>query len=151
MVKALTEGDIFPELRLPTPGGTVFDLATLRGEHAIAVIFSGRAPNPAVERFVEGLRPLLGEFTAEGAKVIFITPPGSPLLPVLADLPVLTLFDEEGAAARRVGAVDERGEPVPAAYLADRWYEVFDAQGEEDLSPDALLEWLRYVEIQCPE
>ncbi len=151
MVKPLTEGDIFPELRLPTPGGPTFDLASLRGEHAIAVIFTGRTPNPAVDRFIEGLRPLLAEFTAEGARVIFITPPGSPLLPDLADLPVLTLFDEEGTAARRVGAVDDQGQPVPAAYLADRWYEIFDAQSEEDLSPDALLEWLRYAEIQCPE
>jgi peroxiredoxin len=151
MVRPLVEGDIFPELKLSTPAGATVDLARLRGEHSIAVLFSGESPNPAVDGFLDRLKPLLPDFEIEGARVILITPPGSPLLSRVADWPVLVLLDEDGSAARRVGAVDEDGRPAPAAFLADRWFEVFDAQNAEDLSPEALLDWLRYVEIQCPE
>ena len=50
--------------------------------------------------WADALRPLLSEFMLEGARIVFIMPPGSTLLPDAADLPVLTLFDEDGAAAR---------------------------------------------------
>lgn len=47
------------------------------------------------------------------------------------------------------------GVPTPGVVVADRWGEIHDvahATGVEDLpSPHELIEWLRYVQRQCPE
>jgi hypothetical protein len=42
-----------------------------------------------------------------------------------------------------------------AVYVADRFGEIFAAlplgAGAPPPAPDALLEWLRFIELQCPE
>ena len=47
------------------------------------------------------------------------------------------------------------GLPSPGVVVADRWGEiqyVADAAGVDDLpSPQELIEWLQYVQSQCPE
>jgi hypothetical protein len=57
------------------------------------------------------------------------------------------------AAVVTTEAVD--GLPLPGVAIADRWGEIVmvaEAAGVENLpDPAALVEWLRYVEHQCPE
>jgi hypothetical protein len=47
------------------------------------------------------------------------------------------------------------GAPSPGIVIADRWGEIWHVQQAEsnrDLpDADALIEWLRYVQMQCPE
>jgi hypothetical protein len=47
------------------------------------------------------------------------------------------------------------GLPSPGVAVADRWGEIYFVQGAENaagLPPaDELLEWLRFVQVQCPE
>ena len=47
------------------------------------------------------------------------------------------------------------GVPSPGVVVADRWGEVYYIQAADRASqlpvPDELLDWLRYVQIQCPE
>jgi len=47
------------------------------------------------------------------------------------------------------------GMPSPGVVVADRWGEVYYVQAADRASelpaPDELLEWLRFVQIQCPE
>ena len=47
------------------------------------------------------------------------------------------------------------GVPSPGVVVADRWGEVYYVQAADWASQlpaaDELLEWLRYVQIQCPE
>ncbi len=47
------------------------------------------------------------------------------------------------------------GMPVPGVLIADQWGEVHDVAAAADASglpdPPALVEWLRYVQSQCPE
>lgn len=58
--------------------------------------------------------------------------------------------------ARVVGSVDAgRAIPVPSVVIADRWGEVREVQHPLDdrgLPPvDEIIEWLRFVQIECPE
>ena len=49
---------------------------------------------------------------------------------------------------------DVAGAPRPGIVIADRWGEIhFVAGGRvDDLpGPDGIVEWLRYVQVQCPE
>jgi hypothetical protein len=47
------------------------------------------------------------------------------------------------------------GVPCPGVVVADRWGEVYfvqqAARASELASPEELIEWVRYVQIQCPE
>ncbi len=47
------------------------------------------------------------------------------------------------------------GMPAPSAIVADRWGEIYFGAAAEDVaalpSPDGLVEWLRYVQMKCPE
>jgi hypothetical protein len=47
------------------------------------------------------------------------------------------------------------GVPRPGVVIADRWGEVYFVTGAAGAAglpgPDALVEWLRFVQVQCPE
>jgi hypothetical protein len=47
------------------------------------------------------------------------------------------------------------GAPAPGALVADRWGEIFFMATAADVgglpSPDELVEWLRFVQVKCPE
>jgi hypothetical protein len=48
------------------------------------------------------------------------------------------------------------GMPVPGVLVADRWGEIFYVAGPAVeapvlLEPEELIEWLRYIQQQCPE
>jgi hypothetical protein len=47
------------------------------------------------------------------------------------------------------------GVPAPGVVVADRWGEIYYVKAAEHASqlpaPEELLEWLLYVQIQCPE
>jgi hypothetical protein len=47
------------------------------------------------------------------------------------------------------------GVPCPGVVVADRWGEIFHVHGAEQPSSlppiDDLLEWVRFVQVQCPE
>ena len=60
--------------------------------------------------------------------------------------PFLVLADPDGAVHRRLGAEDGA-----AAYVTDRFGEVFWAARGELPAAAALLDWLEFVNRQCPE
>ena len=47
------------------------------------------------------------------------------------------------------------GVPSPGIVIADRWGEIYYVTGKPSAAdlpgPDDLVEWLRYVQVQCPE
>ena len=54
-----------------------------------------------------------------------------------------------------VTATPIKGVPSPGVVVADRWGEVYYVQDADRASglptPDELIEWLRYVQNECPE
>ncbi len=71
------------------------------------------------------------------------------------NLPFPVLADVDGAVHRRVGAVTPGGQPAMAVYVVDRFGEIFNVSrtGEGDTvpAPEEVLDWLQFIEIQCPE
>lgn len=47
------------------------------------------------------------------------------------------------------------GVPSPGVVIADRWGEIYYVTGEPSArslpGPDDLVEWLRFIQVQCPE
>ncbi len=58
-------------------------------------------------------------------------------------------------AGGKDGAPSTAPVPVPSVVIADRWGEVRDVQHPADErglpAPDAIVEWLRFVQVECPE
>lgn len=70
-------------------------------------------------------------------------------------LPFPILADEDGRIHREVGAVDEQGRAAAAIYITDRFGEVFGIyrtrEGNKLPTVADLLNWLEFVNSQCPE
>jgi peroxiredoxin len=98
------------------------------------------------------------EFLEEEAKVvaIFQCPwRQAKLIKDRQELPFLVLADEDGRVYRSLGALTPAGNQAPAVYITDRFGEVFAAyrtgEGQPVPSADETLEWLRFINRQCPE
>jgi len=70
-------------------------------------------------------------------------------------LPFPVLADEDGRIHGEVGALDEQGRATAAVYITDKFGEVFGVYRtlESQVLPSVadLLNWLEFVNSQCPE
>ena len=146
-------GETFPGFTLPD--GFAALLESYRGRRNLVVVFAadvmGESP---VTAFVQELLSRTEELTAEAAQVVVIVtsphiaaqrgPKGFP-----------TLLDDGGHVHRAVGATDAAGRPAPAVFVTDRFREIFaaylPARGPELPGAKDILEWLVFINIQCPE
>jgi len=119
----------------------------------------------AGEEGLETVRPLLGELAQryptlkdEETEVLLVLPQSSEqaqetrtseaiVFPVVAD--------QAGKAHRAVGATDSRGTLAAAVLLADRFGEVratyYTGNGDSLHSAPEIVDWFRYIELECPE
>lgn len=69
--------------------------------------------------------------------------------------PFDVVVDPGGSIHRKLGSNDIRGEPGLIVYITDRWGEVVFVSGtvQGDPPPEVadLVDWLRFVDQQCPE
>ena len=107
-----------------------------------------------VTELLQELLSRTDELTVEAAQVLVIAT--SPHIPGQRDHKGFpTLLDDGGHIHRSVGATDAAGRPAPAVFVTDRFREIFAAYlpGRGVGLPGAkeILEWLVFVNIQCPE
>jgi hypothetical protein len=111
---------------LPEIWGTTFDgqrihASDLRGRKNIVVIFLGQLSNEPVEQLLRALSLRHGEMQDEDAELI---------------------------------VVEQSRLQNAAICIADRYGEVYFSEFCSDTactSADNVMEWLRFIEIQCPE
>jgi hypothetical protein len=146
-------GETFPGFTLPD--GFDVLLESYRGRRNLVVVFAadvlGESP---VTAFVQELLSRSEDLPAEAAQVlVIVTSPhiAAPRAPT--GFP--TLLDVGGYIHRAVGATDAVGRPAPAVFVTDRFREIFaaylPARGHGLPSVKEILEWLVFINIQCPE
>jgi hypothetical protein len=130
-------------------------LESYRGRRNLVVIFAadmmGESP---VAALLQQLPSHTEELSPEAAHVLVIVT--SPHLAAeRGPRGFSTLLDEGGHIHRAVGATDAAGRPAPAVFVTDRFREIFAAYlpGRGPGLPRAqeILEWLAFIDIQCPE
>lgn len=124
-----TPGRRLPDLDLPSADGKGMRiLPSGRRSHLIVVVHERRCP--ACEAFVRSLEAEREEIESWDGRVLAVRDP-----------------------ERRLG--DALGLETPAVVVADQWGEVHlaHAAGDEHAfpTPAELVQWLRYLAIQCPE
>jgi len=120
----LQTGDLVPHFTVTTFGGGSFDYSDIWQRKNLVLVLLPQAASPATTKFVDQLTAQISEVTGDDSACVITRDSVS-------------------------------GVPSPGIIVADRWGEIhYVAAGTtvDDLPvPDDVIEWLRYVQHQCPE
>jgi peroxiredoxin len=153
-------GQPLPELAGAAVDGTKIRISDFRGRKNIVLVFSGRESTGRGQELIRALGARYGEIQEETAEIVLVV--AGPIdearrLESDAQLPFPILADEHNKLHRAIGAVEigeDHDEPVAAVCIADRYGDVYFAQLCSDAacsSAEDILDWLEFIEIQCPE
>jgi hypothetical protein len=120
----LQTGDLVPHFTVTTFSGESFDYSDIWQRKNLVLVLLPHAESAASTKFVDQLTAQMSELTGDDSACVITRDSVS-------------------------------GVPSPGIVVADRWGEIHHLAGGkivEDLPrPDDLIEWLRYVQHQCPE
>ena len=120
----LQTGDLVPHFTVTTVSGESFDYSDIWQRKNLVLVLLPHADSAATTKFVDQLTARLSELTGDDSAC------------------VITRDSVSGVQS-------------PGIVVADRWAEIHHVAGGrtvDDLpGPDDVIEWLRYVQHQCPE
>lgn len=106
-----------------------------------------------IERLLDALAVARTDVESEDGKVLAVSASPTPIADWHWSFPLL--LDADGRVHQRAGAVDTAGRPAPALFTTDHYREIYGAMrpGEAawPTSAQAVIEWLVFANIQCPE
>ncbi len=143
-------GSCLPDFAYTTIEGVARRLSDFKGRRNLVLILTGDPENALLDAIARAYP----EFLAHEACVITILKCERDLAARARDAhgwPFEVAADPSGIVHRELGAADAS----TAVFVTDRWTEVFFASSaaEGSAGPEAqeLLDWLTFVEHQCPE
>lgn len=160
-------GAVTPENELPSKGhriqdfaltsalGRTFQLSDYRGRANLVLILGDERSETA--KLMSDAANQYSEIKNEEAEVLAILPgcPQAAEAKQRFELPYPVLADEQGRIHHRLGAADAQGHECAAVYVTDRFGEVFGVYRTLDGQPlpsiADVLNWLEFVNSQCPE
>ena len=120
----LQTGDLVPHFTVTTFSGESFDYSDIWQRKNLVLVLLPHADSAATTKFVDQLTAQMSELTSDDSACV---------------------ITREGVS----------GVQSPAIVVADRWGEIHhlaDGKTVDDLpGSDDVIEWLRYVQHQCPE
>ena len=141
-----------PNFVLPSTSGGQYGPGALRSKYNIILAFVGAGSDS--EAYLHALAQAYPRILEEQAKVIAVARlelPQAKALQARLALPYTLLADTDGALTARM-----LGEPdLAALVIADRYGEVYAVESAPNApqlpSTRTALEWLQYIQVQCPE
>lgn len=144
------------EFELMDAHGGFIHLSDFRGRANLIIIVSD--DRPETSKLMEDIAVRYSEIKSSEAEVLAIVHTSLKSAGEIkrkGNLPYLVLNDDEGCVHRKFGAVDSKGRDSGAVYITDRFGEVYGAYrtagGEALPSFIDILNWLEFVNAQCPE
>src|SRR5437773_5017642 len=149
-------GELLPGFMLPAIDGSSVSLESYRGRTNLVVVFAGdKMDESPVGMLLEELVARREEFTLEATQVLVAVTSQPATGPQPGRWAFTVLVDDGAHIHRNVGATDAVGRPAPAVNVTDRFREIYAAylSGQGSALPGAkeILEWLVFINIQCPE
>ncbi len=142
-----------PDFTLASSTGREYRLSSFRGRRDLVLVFVGAGaeaePWAPASNLLRSLAQHTAELDDEEALVLAIFQGEMVAAEALRKrdhLPFVVLADRDGAVHRRYGAIAEA-----AAYLTDRYGEIYEARRGDLPSSDDLLASLRHINAACPE
>jgi hypothetical protein len=137
-----------PDVEFVTIQGVQRRLSDFRGRKNLVLILAGGDG----DRLPAAMAAAYPDVKRHDGHVIAVLTGSSP---EAVRWPFDVVVDPGGAFHRKFASDDGRGEPGLAVYITDRWGEVVfvcrTMRGDPVPSATDLLDWLRFVDQQCPE
>jgi hypothetical protein len=135
------KGDRIPDFEAHDAGGKLLSTSQFRGRVNLVLVFVSELEKSPL---VEEMAARYGEFKAESAELIIV----ARAINTQIDLPYL-VRDAHGAICDRFAAGSD------AVFITDRFGEIFAIYRKPQVpslpSVDAVLQWLEFINRQCPE
>lgn len=149
-------GRLFPDVTLPTVEGGILALDNYRPRWDLIVFMLGEGiMSPMAATLLSQLAAVHADLEVEHARVVAIVADAPSRWWRGWNYPFPLAFDSDGQVHNRVGALDRGGRPAAGVYVTDRYREIFAVlrPGDADWpqSAEDVMEWLTFVNIQCPE
>jgi peroxiredoxin len=120
----LQKGDLVPHLEVETVHGQMLRYSTIWQQRNLVLVVLPRLESHSIATYVSELTARLAEFGEQSTKCVI--------------------------TRERVAGI-----PAPGVLVADRWGEIVYVAATAEVadlpSPDELLDWVEYVQNQCPE
>ena len=150
----LKPGDRLPDVRLQWVDGPLLPLVRFRQRRNLVIVLLGpevSAPGQALLEELARARPAIQAEAAELLAVTTATPQQAGELTRRLGLPLLT--DPDGTLHRAALGPEISGERMPSVLVVDRYGEIYAVLRPDPAPPQVadILEWLRFIELQCPE
>jgi thioredoxin-dependent peroxiredoxin len=151
-------GEIVPDFALLSTMGARVRVSDYRGKRNIILIFCGAGRSKSVRSLVRQVSELYAEFVAEEAEVFAVVRGAggeAEDLKCNCDPPFPVLVDRENRAHDLFGSPASGQDFLPLVCIVDRYGEVrhISRAGEPEASFGApeILDWVRYINLECPE
>ncbi len=150
-------GQRLHDFRLPKLSGREVQLSDLWGHRNLVLVFAADLPVSLIGLLSE-IAHQYSEFAEEQAQVLVVvagTKAQAEEKLGTRDLPFSILLDVDGKVHRSACAIEPGGRPGPAIYVTDQYGEIFEVyrafDGRSGPKVGELLEWLQFINMQCPE
>lgn len=151
-------GELLPDVTLTSAEGHELRLSDFRGRSNLVVVFAGGMDRKDVVNLVASAASKHTDLASEEAELIVILTKnraGQTPSVLRADWPFIILIDSDLNAHLLFDTLDESGRVVPAVFVVDRYGEIFahyHGAGQHGLPGiDEVLQWLFFINSQCPE
>ncbi len=152
------KGQLIRDFTLPSTLGEQISLSNYRGQSNLVLVFAGEGDGVKDRKMLTEIAAGYTRFQEEQAQALIALQcplEKAVMIKQRANLLCTVLVDEDGRVHRSAGALDAHGHPSTAVYVADRFGEVFAvyrvADGQEMPTGGEIVEWLSFINSQCPE
>ncbi len=151
-------GERLPDFALQSSDGRRIALYDYRGRRNLVLALVGRPIGDTARALLADWAAHYSGFAEEEAEIVAViwgSAGEAEQVKRRHALPFPILADEDGAVHGALGGCASDGTPGAAIYIADRFGEIFAAYridaGRSFPSVEEMLEWLRFIGLQCPE
>src|SRR5690348_10819450 len=151
-------GESVPDFALLSAKGARIRVSDFRGKCNIVLIFCGAGRSESVRSLVRQVSELYAEFAAEETEVFTVVRGAgreaedldrscAPTFPVLVD--------NDGHAHDLFSTRSSARDSLPYVFIVDRYGEMrhalHGAESQASYPARDILEWVRYINLECPE
>lgn len=145
-----------PGFCLPSNRGRPISLVDYRGRSNLVLFFAHGMDCAACRRALAEFAGTRADYRAQAAEVLVVSPDATERMPAPFDVELLVLCDPEGGTRRAYAALLPDGPGDDALlFVLDRYGAPYAALVCPEADAPALhrevLEWLAFIELQCPE
>lgn len=146
-----------PPFALPDATGSVIRSWQFRGRRNLVLVFSGLPTDRSIDLLLNDVADERQTLADEETAVIVVVaggPGDAGAVQARLGTPFPVLADADGSVHRRYGATADH-RPLPAVFVADRYGHLYArtliTRPAQVPAAREILDWVRFINLQCPE